>query len=177
MYNVVTNFLSRLTRVAEKELVDDVFLDEHLFSISVQTPWFVYLANYLDIGKFLRHFSYNRKCEIITKSVSFSYIKGYLFILALEFILRRCIKEDGVYDIINAYHNDPSSGHYAANRPTYKILQIGYYWPTLLKMQYIMFLDVMIVKEWRDPLKKMRRFQTPELHLNHFKSGVQIWWG
>ena len=35
MYNVVTNFLSRLTRVAEKELVDDVFLDEHLFSISV----------------------------------------------------------------------------------------------------------------------------------------------
>ena len=38
-------FLSRLTRIANKDLVDDEFLDEHLFSISLQTPWYADLEN------------------------------------------------------------------------------------------------------------------------------------
>ena len=44
--NVVANFLFRLTHVADKETIDDAFSDEHLFSISIHTPWLAYIANY-----------------------------------------------------------------------------------------------------------------------------------
>ena len=39
-HNVVTKFVSRLTHDADRDLVDDAFLDEHLFVISIQTPFF-----------------------------------------------------------------------------------------------------------------------------------------
>ena len=57
-HNVVEDFLSRLTHVAYKELIYNAFLDEHLFSISIHTPWFADIANYLATGKFPQHFIY-----------------------------------------------------------------------------------------------------------------------
>jgi hypothetical protein len=50
--NVVADFLSSLTNNAEDEVVDDNFPDEHLFSISIETPWFANISNYVAMGKF-----------------------------------------------------------------------------------------------------------------------------
>ena len=51
--NLVAEFLSRMNLpVGEEEMVDDQFLDEHLFSISVLSPWFVDIANYLVSAQF-----------------------------------------------------------------------------------------------------------------------------
>lgn len=46
--NVVADFLSRVNLPANEEgMVDDQMPDEHLFAISVLSPWFVDIANYL----------------------------------------------------------------------------------------------------------------------------------
>ena len=46
--NVVADFLSRVNfPTGEEGMVDDQMLDEHLFSISVLSPWFVDITNYL----------------------------------------------------------------------------------------------------------------------------------
>ena len=46
--NVVVDFLSRVNLPAGEEgMLDDQLPDEHLFSISVLSPWFVDIANYL----------------------------------------------------------------------------------------------------------------------------------
>ena len=37
-HNIVANFVSRLTHTAEKDILDDAFPDEHLFSISAKAP-------------------------------------------------------------------------------------------------------------------------------------------
>ena len=73
-HNVVAYFLSRLTHDADKELVD-----EHLFAISVQTPWFVDIENYLATRKLPQHLSYKEKCKIIRQSATYEWIKSYLF--------------------------------------------------------------------------------------------------
>ena len=57
-HNVVENFLSRLEHTTNQEMVEDVFLDEHLFVVSTKTPWFVDMENYLATGKFPQHFRY-----------------------------------------------------------------------------------------------------------------------
>ena len=45
--NLVAYFLSRIQHDDGAKYIDDTFLDEHLFVVSVQTPWFVDIANYL----------------------------------------------------------------------------------------------------------------------------------
>jgi hypothetical protein len=55
--NVVEDFLSRLTNHAEQEAIDNSFLNEHMFAISMQTPQFVDISNYIGTQKFSHHFS------------------------------------------------------------------------------------------------------------------------
>ena len=46
--NIVVDYLSRLSIVDEDPtLIEDTFLDEHLFHIGTHTPWYVDIANYL----------------------------------------------------------------------------------------------------------------------------------
>eukprot|EP00253_Pinus_taeda_P020193 PITA_20193 len=46
-------------------------------------------------------------------------------------ILRRCVREEEVFDILLTCHDEPCGGHFVAKRTAFKILQAGYYWPTL----------------------------------------------
>ena len=58
---------------------------------------------------------------------------GYLFQIGLDRIIRRCVREDEIYDILKASHDEPCGGHFADKRTTYKVLHSGYYWNTIFK--------------------------------------------
>ena len=55
--NLAADFLSRLTHNDDNVPVDDTFPDEHLFVVSIKTPWFADIANYLVTGKIPAHLS------------------------------------------------------------------------------------------------------------------------
>eukprot|EP00253_Pinus_taeda_P017782 PITA_17782 len=130
--NVVADFLSRLDLPAGEEgTMDDQMPDEHLFAISVLSPWFVDIANYLVSAQFSPHLSSKEKSRIVRKSASFTWIRGNLFKLGPDKILRRCVREEEVFDILLTCHDGPFGGHFVAKRTAFKILQVGYYWPTL----------------------------------------------
>jgi len=130
--NVVVDFLSRVNFPAGEEgMVDDQMPDEHLFSISVLSPWFADIANYLVLAQFPPHLSSKEKSKIVRKSAPFTWIRGNLFKLGLDQILRRCVREEEVFDILLTCHDGPCGGHFAAKRIAFKILKAGYYWPTL----------------------------------------------
>ena len=48
-------------------------------------------------------------------------------------IIRRCIPEIEQGEIINKCNASPYGGHFPGDRTTHKILQSGFYWPTLFK--------------------------------------------
>jgi len=48
-----------------------------------------------------------------------------------DLMIRRCIKEDEVSEILKACHDEPCGGHFADKRTAYKILSLGYYWPSI----------------------------------------------
>eukprot|EP00253_Pinus_taeda_P027432 PITA_27432 len=130
--NVVADFLSRLDLpTSEEGTVDDQMPDEHLFAISVLSPWFANIANYLVSAQFPPHLSSKEKSKIVRKSAPFTWIGGNLFKLGPDQILRRCVREEEVFDILLTCHDGPCGGHFAAKRTAFKILQAGYYWPTL----------------------------------------------
>ena len=48
-------------------------------------------------------------------------------------IIRRCVPEIEQGGIMEKCHASPYGGHFAGDKTTQKILQSGFYWPTLLK--------------------------------------------
>ena len=38
-----------------------------------------------------------------------------------------------MFDILKASHDEPCEVHFADKRTSYKVLNVGYYWPTLFK--------------------------------------------
>eukprot|EP00253_Pinus_taeda_P003350 PITA_03350 len=129
--NVVADFLFRLNLLVGEGMVDDQMSDEHLFSISVLSPWFADIAKYLVSTQFPPHLSSKEKSKIARKSTSFTWIGGNLFKIGLDQILRRCVKDEEVFDILRTCHDGSCGGHFATKRIAFKILQASYYWPTL----------------------------------------------
>ena len=113
--------------------VEDQFPDEHLFVVTVKTPWYADVANYLAVVKLPKHLTPNERTQIVQRSARFSWIGGYLFHTGADMHIRRCIHEDEIFDILKACHDGPCGGHFVNQRTGHKVLQTRYYWPTIFK--------------------------------------------
>jgi hypothetical protein len=71
---LVADFLSRIKNEDDDIPVDDSVPDEHLFSLSVNTPWFADMENYLATRKLPSHLSPHEKRRIITQSDNYSWV-------------------------------------------------------------------------------------------------------
>ena len=67
------------------------------------------------------------KKRIIKQSVRHTWVNGDLFYTGYDLIIRRCVKQDEILDILKAFHDEPCGGHFADKRTSYKILNLGYY--------------------------------------------------
>ena len=131
--NQVADFLSRLQNPGEVVLVEDSFPDEHLFAISIVTPWYADLANYLSTGRTPPHFTAKERKRLIKQSARYSWLNGDLVYTGFDMIIRRCVRNDEVIDILKSCHDEPCGGHFAAKRTAFKVLTLGYYWPSIFK--------------------------------------------
>jgi len=119
--NVVVDFQCRMNMPAGEEgMVDDQLLDEHFFAISVFSPWFSDIENYLVSSQFPPNFPSKEKSMIVRKSTPFTWIRGNLFKFGPYQILRRCVREEEVFEILLTYHDGPCGGHFLAKRTTFK---------------------------------------------------------
>ena len=50
-----------MPKPTDTEGVEDHFLDEHLFAVTVRTPWYDDIENDLAIGKLPKHLSLNEQ--------------------------------------------------------------------------------------------------------------------
>ena len=105
-------FLSCINTYGENVPIVDSFPNENLFAISIQSPWFANMANYLSLGKLPLHFSPREKRQVIKQSARYSWIRGDLFYARNDLIIKRRIREDEVLDSLKACHDEPCGGHF-----------------------------------------------------------------
>ena len=110
--NQVVDFLSRLNNSSEVVPVSDNFPHEHLFAISVITPWYVDIANYLSSGKLPPSMTSKEKKRIIKQSARHTWVNGDLFYTGYDLIIRRLVRQDEVLEILKACHDEPCGGHF-----------------------------------------------------------------
>nr|GEV44550.1 reverse transcriptase domain-containing protein [Tanacetum cinerariifolium] len=57
----------------------------------------------------------------------------YLFRICADQIIRRCVHGQEAYDILKAFHEGPIGGHHGANFTAKKVVDAGFFWPTIYK--------------------------------------------
>ena len=124
--NLVWDFISRIQHHNDIKPIDDIFPDEHLFIVYVQTPWFADIANYLATEKVPHHLDPYKKRRIIVQSSNYSWVDNDLFRTCPDLIIRRCVREDEMTNILRACHDGPCGGHFYDKQTTYKVLHSSY---------------------------------------------------
>ena len=134
--NVIADHLSRVERSTaeeEKIILTENFPDEQLFKVSFQLPWYADIVNYLACGVVPLEFNYQQKRKLRTDSRYYIWDDPLLFKRGADMIIRRCVPENEQSKIMNECHASPYGGHFSGERTAHKILQSGFYWPTIFR--------------------------------------------
>eukprot|EP00253_Pinus_taeda_P005775 PITA_05775 len=120
-----------------------IHTDHYVIRYLMNKPITNDIANYLVTGKLPPHLFPSERRKIIQESSKYSWISNELFKTGPDFVIRRCVWEDEMPDILKACHDEPCGGHFTDRRTAYKILSLGYYWPSLFKdaKQYVKMCD------------------------------------
>lgn len=132
--NVVADHLSRLvvefTEDPDPSPVTESFPDEQLMQVS-QSPWYADIVNYLVSGQLPPHWSRQDKSRFLAQVKYFYWDDPYLFKYCSDQVIRRCVPESDHLSIISFCHDQPCGGHFSSKKTAAKILQCGFYWPSL----------------------------------------------
>ena len=121
--------------MVEKEEVtplQETFPDEHLFSVST-LPWYADIVNYLATGKLPTYWSSQDVKRFKVEVKSFFYEDPFLYKYYNDQIIRKCVHDSEIESVLSFCHDGICGGHFSGHKTIVKILQCGFYWPTLFK--------------------------------------------
>jgi hypothetical protein len=132
--NVVADHLSRLTfeEVKEDIPIRDSFPDEQLFAVT-KLPWHAHIVNYLVKDFIPKTWTAQDRRKFFVEVRNFYWDDPYLFKYYPDQILRRCIPDNETFSVIKFCHTEACGDHFSVKKTTAKILQCGFYWPTMFK--------------------------------------------
>ena len=133
--NLVADHLSRLEGARGDIPVNDEFPDEKLFAIEDkrEVPWFADYVNYLVAKVIPPEFNYQKKKRFFAHLKHYYWEEPILYRHCADQVIRRCVPEDEMHSILNHCHTLSCGGHFGGQRTAAKVLQSGFYWPSLFK--------------------------------------------
>ncbi|GLU07084.1 hypothetical protein SLE2022_240580 [Rubroshorea leprosula] len=138
--NSVADHLSRLKNPSQEVSacpIREEFPDEQLYTIKVtSSPWFADFANYLACNILPPDLSYQQKKKFFSDVKNYFWEEPFLYRLCADQIIRRCVPEEEVASILHHCHTREAGGHFGATKTAAKVLQSGFYWPSIFKDAY-----------------------------------------
>ena len=133
--NLVADHLSRLEGARDDVPVNDEFPDEKLFAIEDKraVPSFADYVNYLVAKVIPPEFNYQKKKRFFTHLKHYYWEEPILYRHCADQVIRRCVPEDEMHSVLDHCHTLPCGGHFGGQRTAAKVLQSGFYWPSLFK--------------------------------------------
>ncbi|KAM1584865.1 hypothetical protein ACFX1Z_037800 [Malus domestica] len=131
--NVVTDHLSRLVHGEDSLPILETFPDEQLLSLEVSEPWYAELVNYLVTKQVSSTLDKYKRDKFSNDARLYVWDDPYLWKYCLDQIIRRCVHNSEFNLILAFCHSYAYRGHFGTQRTTLKVLESGFYWPTLFK--------------------------------------------
>jgi hypothetical protein len=127
--NSVANHLSRLQFEKFTELsINDYTRDDTLLKVSTTDPWYENIVNYI-VSDYIPLGADKKK--IIRDSRLQLCDDPYLYRVCTDGLLRRCIPAFETWKILERCHSLAYGGYYGPFCTNAKVLQSGFYWPTM----------------------------------------------
>ena len=132
--NVVADHLSRLVLGTSYDglLIGDPFPDEQLFAL-IHCPWYTDIVNYLVTGQIPLRWTSQQKRKFLVDVKMYYFHDPYLFKYCPDQLMRRYVPNDDQIRVLTFCHFEACGGHFSTRKTIDKILQAGFYWPTLFK--------------------------------------------
>ncbi|CAN6712678.1 unnamed protein product [Malus baccata var. baccata] len=131
--NVVADHLSHMVHNEESLPIVETFPDEQLLSIKVSEPWYADLVNFM-VSKQIPSTFTRPQCDKLRHDARF-YVwdDPYLWKFCPDQIVRRCVHDSEFRSILSFCHTYACGGHFGTQRTALKVLQCGFYWPSIFK--------------------------------------------
>ncbi|CAM8998997.1 unnamed protein product [Rhodiola kirilowii] len=131
--NTVADHLSRIVQKEEEGHITESFPDEHLYAVSTKVPWYAPIVNYLVGGTFPPSFTKAQCMKLKHDAKQYLWDDPYLWKIGPDQILRRCIPDNEITSVISFCHEFACGGHFGPRRTARKILDSGFFWPSIFK--------------------------------------------
>ncbi|GKB48378.1 reverse transcriptase domain-containing protein [Tanacetum coccineum] len=117
--------------------IDDEFLDEHLMMFKAKVndaePWYADYINYL-VGKVVPPTWTSKKRKRFYSHIgNYFWDEPYTFRLCPDNIMRRCVAENEISQILANCHTRPTGGHISSSVTGRKVYELGFFWPSIFK--------------------------------------------
>ncbi|RDY12056.1 putative mitochondrial protein, partial [Mucuna pruriens] len=126
--NIVADHLSRIEREPDPMPIRDDFSNEQLLRMDTSTPWFVDICNF-----FPPKASRLYKEKIKSDAKYYIWDDPYLWKRNSDHVIRRCIPDSEISSVLHFCHAAAGGGHHGSTRTARKVLDYGFYWPTIFR--------------------------------------------
>lgn len=149
--NGVADHLSRM-RVESETPLDDTLPEENVYVITLledeyldqadccvmrqiqdDLPWFADFANYLCAGIEPPNLKGYERKKFMRDVNHYYWDDPFLYKRCSDGLFRRCVLENEMQGILFHCHSSEYAGHFATFKTVSKVLQAGYWWPTLFR--------------------------------------------
>ena len=132
--NVMEDHLSRLTIAHDTHSppINDEFHEESLMQLE-NAPWYAHIANFLATGEIAADWKEQDRNYFLAKIHSYYWEEPFLFKYYAYQIIRKCVPKEAQHGILSHCHESACGGHFASQKTAMKVLQSGFYWPSLFK--------------------------------------------
>uniref|UniRef100_A0A151UHB5 Retrovirus-related Pol polyprotein from transposon opus n=1 Tax=Cajanus cajan TaxID=3821 RepID=A0A151UHB5_CAJCA len=133
--NLVADHLSRIKQVVNTFPIQDDFPDEQLLNISIShpTPWFANIVNYFVTSVFPPFAFIFQIDKLKSDAKYYVWDDPFLWKLCSDQVIRRCIPDHEIQSVLNFCHASAVVGHLGSQKIARKVLDSGFYWPTIFK--------------------------------------------
>ena len=167
---MLVDHLSRL-HISGGGDICDTFQDEHLLAISSHAPWYAHIINFILTGSIPEHWNQHQKDKFFYELKYYFWEEPLRFHLGYEQIIRRCIPEEEQGDILAMCHSLTCGVHFAACKVAEKILQSGFYWPSIFKDAHCFYTEFLQCQAAINISKRHEMPMQPILEMEIFDLG------
>ena len=135
--NVVADHLSHLIQEEDLLPLKEDFPDKQLLATTSSTPWYTDIVNFLTSQLIPNDLSRAKKGKLKRIAQQYVWDDPYLWKYYAEQLIRRCVPETEFKSILYFFHSYACRGHFGAKHTALKVLESGFYWPTIFKDAYL----------------------------------------
>ena len=99
----------------------------------MKRTWFSELANFKAARIIPKDLNWQQKKKFLHDTRFYVWDDPHLFKIDVDNLLRRCVTKEESRSILWHCHNSPCGGHYSGDKTSAKVLQSGFFWPSLFK--------------------------------------------